>query len=80
VAIADSAKGPFVMKEHFRPFNYASRDLGMFVDDDGKVYLMYSADLRTIRMVELSADSEIPGACAHSAHLRHWMPGKDSTP
>jgi beta-galactosidase len=58
VAVSDSLRGPFTLLNHFRPNGHQSRDLGMYADDDGKVYLLYAADSinRTIRMVELSAD------------------------
>jgi len=58
VAMSDSAKGPFTLIDHFLPNGHQSRDLGMYCDDDGKVYLLYAADQTnvTIRMVALSAD------------------------
>lgn len=58
VAVSDSLQGPFTMIKHFRPNGHQSRDIGMFSDDDGKVYILYAADSvnKTIRMVQLSAD------------------------
>jgi hypothetical protein len=58
VATSDSAKGPFTLLTHFRPHGHQSRDIGMFRDDNGKVYILYAADSTnlTIRMVELTAD------------------------
>lgn len=58
VAVSDSAKGPFTFITHFRPNGHQSRDIGMYTDDNGKVYIIYAADSVnvTIRMVELTAD------------------------
>jgi beta-xylosidase len=58
VAVSDSARGPFTLVNHFTPNGHQSRDIGMFRDDDGKVYVIYAADQTnvTIRIVELSAD------------------------
>jgi hypothetical protein len=58
VAVADGPRGPFVLVDHFRPNRQQSRDLGLFVDDDGKDYLLYAADSvnKTIRMAEVGAD------------------------
>jgi len=58
VATADSATGKFTLLNNFRPNGHQSRDIGMFQDDSGKVYIMYAADSTnvTIRVVQLSAD------------------------
>lgn len=59
VAVSNSPTGPFVLKDHYRPNNHESRDIGMYLDPETKkAYIGYAADHtnRTIRMVELSAD------------------------
>jgi beta-galactosidase len=59
VAVSDSPKGPFLIREHFRPNGHESRDIGMYFDPETKkAYIGYAADHinRTIRMLELSAD------------------------
>ena len=59
VAISDNPRGPFILKDHYRPNGHESRDIGMYFDPETrKAYIGYAADHtnRTIRMVELSAD------------------------
>jgi beta-galactosidase len=58
VAVSDSAKGPYTLVNHFPPNGHQSRDIGMFCDDNGKVYIIYAADPTnvTVRIVELTAD------------------------
>jgi beta-galactosidase len=58
VATSDSIKGPFTLVTHFRPNGHQSRDIGMYSDDNGKVYIIYAADSTnvTIRLVELTSD------------------------
>src|SRR5690606_9298703 len=38
VAVSDSPQGPFQFVDSFRPNGNMSRDMGLFVDDDGKAY------------------------------------------
>ena len=59
VAVSNSPTGPFVLKDHYRPNNHESRDIGMYLDPETKkAYIGYAADHtnKTIRIVELSAD------------------------
>jgi hypothetical protein len=61
VAVCDSAKGPYTLKDHFQPNGHQSRDIGMFSDEDGKTYIGYAANSSSginseVRMVELSED------------------------
>jgi beta-galactosidase len=59
VAVSDNPKGPFTLKDHFRPNGHESRDIGMYFDPETrKAYIGYAADHvnRTIRMVELTDD------------------------
>jgi beta-galactosidase len=80
VAVSDSAKGPFTLVNHFRPNGHQSRDIGMYCDDDGKVYIIYAADSTnvTIRIVELTSDylnvttndSDIKAHCEGPAMLK----------
>lgn len=41
VAISDKATGPFKLIKTFRPLGKESRDIGQFIDDDGKAYLIF---------------------------------------
>ena len=41
VAVSDSPTGPFKYLGSFRPNNAMSRDQTVFVDDDGKIYVVY---------------------------------------
>jgi beta-galactosidase len=58
VASSDSIKGPYTLVDHFLPNGHQSRDMGMYCDDNGKVYIIYAADPTnvTIRIVELTPD------------------------
>ena len=58
VASSDSIKGPYTLIDHFLPNGHQSRDMGMYCDDNGKVYIVYAADPTnvTIRIVELTPD------------------------
>ena len=57
VAISDSPVGPFQFVHSFRPNNNMSRDMGLFVDTDGKAYHIYSSDENyALRMVQLTDD------------------------
>jgi beta-xylosidase len=54
VAISDKVTGPFRFVSSFRPNGNMSRDMGLFVDDDGSAYHIYSSrenyDLRLSRL------------------------------
>lgn len=61
VAVCDSAPGPYTFVTHFMPNGHQSRDIGMFPDADGKVYIGYAANNGSsinaeVRLVELSED------------------------
>ena len=57
VAVSDSIQGPYVYVTDFQPNGHDSRDIGMFCDDDGKVYIMYASAMNTtVRIVELTDD------------------------
>lgn len=57
IAVSDNATGPFVFVRYFRPFGRESRDIGQFIDDDGKAYLIFE-DRRAegFHIAKLSAD------------------------
>lgn len=54
VAVSDRPEGPYTFIKSFRPNGNMSRDMGLFVDDDGKAYHIYSSrenyDLRIARL------------------------------
>jgi beta-galactosidase len=56
VAISDKVTGPYVFLKSFRPNNNMSRDMTLFVDDDGKAYHIYSSrenyDLRIVQLTD----------------------------
>ena len=56
VAISDKPTGPFTFINSFRPNGNMSRDMGLFVDDDGKAYHIYSSrenyDLRVALLTD----------------------------
>lgn len=57
VAVADSPVGPFTYQGSFRPNGAMSRDLTLFVDDDGKAYQFASSeDNRTMYINRLTDD------------------------
>ncbi len=57
VAISESPIGPFQFVHSFRPNTNMSRDMGLFVDTDGKAYQIYSSDENyALRMVQLTDD------------------------
>lgn len=41
IAVSDNATGPFEYVRRFRPLGCESRDIGQFIDDDGKAYLIF---------------------------------------
>lgn len=56
VAVSDKPTGPFTFVGSFRPNGNMSRDMGLFVDDDGTAYHIYSSnenyDLRLARLTD----------------------------
>ena len=57
VAVSDKPTGPFIYQKSFRPNGHMSRDMGLFVDDDGTAYHIYSAkDNYDLRISRLEAD------------------------
>lgn len=57
VAVSDHATGPFQFVKSFRPNGNMSRDMGLFVDDDGTAYHIYSSDENyALRLAQLTDD------------------------
>lgn len=57
VAISDKVTGPYTFLKSFRPNGNMSRDMNLFVDDDGSAYHIYSSDENMdLRIVKLSDD------------------------
>jgi hypothetical protein len=56
IAIADKPEGPFNYVNSFRPLGHESRDIGQFIDDDGKAYLVFEDRPFGFRIARLSAD------------------------
>jgi len=61
VAISDKITGPYQFLKSFRPNDNMSRDMTLFVDDDGKAYHIYSSrENYDMRIVQLSDDYTSP--------------------
>lgn len=57
IAVADRPEGPFKFQRSLRPNGAMSRDMTLFVDDDGKAYHIFaSEDNRTTHIDELTDD------------------------
>jgi len=57
VAISDKVTGPFRYVKSFRPNNNMSRDMTLFVDDNGKAYTIYSSrENYDLHIAELTDD------------------------
>lgn len=57
VATSDKATGPYTFVGSFRPNGNMSRDMNLFVDDDGAAYHIYSSDENMdLRIAKLSDD------------------------
>ncbi|WP_234733884.1 glycoside hydrolase family 88 protein [Tellurirhabdus bombi] len=57
VAISDKVTGPYQYVSSFRPNGHMSRDMTLFVDDDGSAYHIYSArDNYDLRITKLADD------------------------
>ncbi len=61
VAVSDKPQGPFIFEESFRPNGNMSRDMTLFVDDDGEAYHIYASDDNfELRIARLSEDYRRP--------------------
>ncbi|MCX6218937.1 glycoside hydrolase family 43 protein [Spirosoma sp.] len=64
VAVSKNVTGPYQYVKSFRPNGHMSRDMTLFVDDDGSAYHIYSArenyDLRLVKLTDdyLSATTQ----------------------
>jgi beta-galactosidase len=64
VAVSDKVTGPYKYLKSFRPNGHMSRDMTLYVDDDGSAYHVYSArenyDLRLVKLTDdyLSATTQ----------------------
>ncbi|MCI8859784.1 MAG: family 43 glycosylhydrolase [Lachnospiraceae bacterium] len=57
IAVSDSPTGPFKLLDTIRPNGNESRDMTLFVDEDGTGYLLYSSeDNWTLYLAELNED------------------------
>ncbi|MDT3403681.1 glycoside hydrolase family 43 protein [Mucilaginibacter terrae] len=57
VAVSDKVTGPYQYISSFRPNGNMSRDMNLFVDDDGSAYHIYSSDENMdLRIAKLSDD------------------------
>lgn len=57
IAVADRPEGPFAFQRSLRPNGAMSRDMTLFVDDDGRAYHIFaSEENRTTHIDELTED------------------------
>ena len=56
VAVCDTVDGDYQYLKSFRPLGHESRDIGQFVDDDGKAYLIFEDRPFGFRIAQLSDD------------------------
>ncbi|QES89134.1 glycoside hydrolase family 43 protein [Rhizosphaericola mali] len=57
IATSKSITGPYIYKKSFRPNGNMSRDMNLFVDDDGTAYHIYSSNENyDMRIVKLTQD------------------------
>ena len=57
IAVADRPEGPFAFQRSLRPNGAMSRDMTLFIDDDGKAYHIFaSEENRTTHIDELTED------------------------
>lgn len=72
VAISDNVTGPYTFINSFRPNGNMSRDMNLFVDEDGSAYHIYSSrenyDLRIARLTEDYTASTGQDAMLFSKH------------
>ncbi|HEY1686732.1 MAG TPA: family 43 glycosylhydrolase [Tepidisphaeraceae bacterium] len=71
VAVCDKVDGNYQFNKSFRPLGHESRDIGQFIDDDGKNYLLFEDRPFGFRIAELSEDglSLTRQVCAIPEHL-----------
>ncbi|MFL5741928.1 MAG: glycoside hydrolase family 43 protein [Flavisolibacter sp.] len=61
VATSDKVWGPYQFRNSFRPNDHMSRDMTLFVDEDGRAYEIYSSrENYDMRIVQLSEDFTAP--------------------
>ena len=61
VAVSDKVTGPYTFVSSFRPNGNMSRDMTLFVDDDGSAYHLYSSrENYDLRLAKLSDDYLTP--------------------
>jgi hypothetical protein len=56
VAVCDQIDGDYRYLKSFRPLGHESRDIGQFVDDDGKAYLIFEDRSFGFRIAQLADD------------------------
>lgn len=57
VATSSSPTGPFTYRGSVKPNGFTARDLTLFKDDDGRVYLVFASELnQTMHIAQLSDD------------------------
>ncbi len=72
VAISDNVTGPYTYVKSFRPNENMSRDMTLFVDEDGSAYHIYSSrenyDLRIAKLTDDYLDVTLQDTMVFSKH------------
>ena len=74
VAVSDSPTGPFRYLGSGRPDGTESRDLAVFVDDDGAAYLVFGSDGHTVLRIARLSDDYRSTTGVYSDHLERAGP------
>ena len=71
VAVSDSPVGPFEYQGSFRPNGGDSRDMTVFVDDDGKAYLFHSSEWNKTMYIGLLSDDYLSMEGTYTKNFVH---------
>jgi len=71
VAVSDTVDGSYRFVKSFRPLGQESRDIGQFIDDDGRAYLIFEDRPHGFHIAQLSDDylSVTRDVCQFPEHL-----------
>lgn len=74
VAVADKVTGPYKFIESFRPDNQMSRDMTLYVDDDGKAYSIHASESNAVlHFTQLTSDYLRPAGHWTRAFIGRFM-------
>lgn len=70
VATSDSPTGPFEYIKSIRPNGHEARDMSLFQDDDGKVYLIHASEKNSTQHINLLTDDYLD---VEGTYVRFWI-------